>query len=634
MESTVHRAPSRDAASERTAAAIRGMAKPSRKLTLRALTVEETRPVSRKPGLVPAGIARQLPEDALAEGEWSISPEGNRVWRLAIQSSGAESVRVNFNDFHAGTGMVWVHGTSGDGAEVTSGPYTGDGPFGDGQFWSDVVSGDSITIAYQPAPDDSSVSIPFAVSEVSHRFRKGSAQAGEGASNSAAATCSVDVSCHPEFAEPASAVALMIFESGGKSYECSGALIGSASQPALPFFATANHCISTAAEARSLVSIFNYQTTKCGGDKPSLSRSPRVNGATLVSTYPMSQGDFTLLRLSAFPDVDVKVLGWNAAQIASNENVVGISHPHGDYKRIALGRRTRDVTIRFDGGERMPASMGYQVAWFEGLTQNGSSGSPLLVNVGGRQYFAGTLTAGPDIDEDDAKAACLSDNLVATYGRFSAVYAGISNYLTSRDGAATSAIASFAASPSTLSLPAGQTAGTTTITWTAPSGVRYVQVRVGSPTGPALTGIEGPTGSAQTGNWVTDGMTFYLQDASNGDSLGSFRTIAGVRVQVMTASTGARSGALYATPNPITVADGASAGRATLSWEASGVTRVQIRVDSPNGPAMTGFEAPRGAASTGDWVTDGMTFYLQDATDGSSSGTARTLAVLRAGVSR
>ena len=37
---------------------------------------------------------------------------------------------------------------------------------------------------------------------------------------------------------------------------------------------------------------------------------------------------------------------------------------------------------------------------------------------------------------------------------------------------------------------------------------------------------------AKTGDWVTDGMTFYLQDASSGNSAGSSRTLAAVRVRV------------------------------------------------------------------------------------------------------
>ncbi|HEY4360903.1 MAG TPA: hypothetical protein VGN17_08040 [Bryobacteraceae bacterium] len=50
-------------------------------------------------------------------------------------------------------------------------------------------------------------------------------------------------------------------------------------------------------------------------------------------------------------------------------------------------------------------------------------------------------------------------------------------------------------------------------------------------------------------------------------------------------------------------------GQATLTWTgASGP--VQIRVLSPQGPAMTGFNPPAGSVSTDNWVSDNQTFYL------------------------
>jgi hypothetical protein len=69
-------------------------------------------------------------------------------------------------------------------------------------------------------------------------------------------------------------------------------------------------------------------------------------------------------------------------------------------------------------------------------------------------------------------------------------------------------------------------------------------------------------------------------------------------------------------------------GSTTLNWQATGVTGVQIRVDSATGPPMTGVIGPTGSATTGDWVIAGMTFYLQNASDGDSSGATKTLAVV------
>jgi hypothetical protein len=71
----------------------------------------------------------------------------------------------------------------------------------------------------------------------------------------------------------------------------------------------------------------------------------------------------------------------------------------------------------------------------------------------------------------------------------------------------------------------------TTISWSAPSGVTLVQVAIGSPTGPVFAS-GGPTGSLATGPWVSNGLTFYLQDISNGKALTAANTLGTVVVTV------------------------------------------------------------------------------------------------------
>jgi lysyl endopeptidase len=522
----VHRAgPARSGYLSESTRALRALGMPRRRVALRPLSASESKPVSRKAGLTVAGVTRELPADVMASGEWGTTAEGRRVWRVAIASAGAESLRVQFGEFHVGTGTVVLLGSD---DTVVAGPYTDNGPLGSGSFWTDVVAGDSVMIAYE-APDDATGSdIPFRPTAVSHLFATAAAVPtadGGGTSTrlAAAASCALDVACYPQYNQPASAVAMMMFESDGQAYRCTGSLVSSRAQPAQPLFLTANHCISTEAEANSLIAVFNYQTTACNGTRPSVASSPRVSGAALLQSQPMALGDFTLLRLTRFPDVDVNVLGWYSNEIAANERVIGISHPLGDYKRIAIGQRTRDTTIRFSDGDQIPAEKGIQVAWFQGLTESGSSGSPLLAEVNGAEYLVGTLSAGPDINEKNDRQVCSARNLVASYGRFAAAFPYLEPFLSS-----TAMASGTDAADSSFSAAPGRN-GTAILTW-AVTGRVAVQVRVNSPTGPAMTGIEAASGSATTGNWVTNGMFFYLQDASSGDSAGAAKTLAVVRV--------------------------------------------------------------------------------------------------------
>ena len=83
---------------------------------------------------------------------------------------------------------------------------------------------------------------------------------------------------------------------------------------------------------------------------------------------------------------------------------------------------------------------------------------------------------------------------------------------------------------------------------------------------------------------------------------------------------------LTASPNPIPVT-GAADGTTTISWNAPSAAYIEIHVGSPNGPLFT-YDGNHGSAQTGPWVTDGMTFYLQDVTDGKPRTADNTLATL------
>jgi hypothetical protein len=71
----------------------------------------------------------------------------------------------------------------------------------------------------------------------------------------------------------------------------------------------------------------------------------------------------------------------------------------------------------------------------------------------------------------------------------------------------------------------------TTISWNAPAGVTSVVVNLGSPTGPEFAS-GGPTGSAVTGPWVSNGLTFYLQNVTGNLPFTAANTLGTVVVTV------------------------------------------------------------------------------------------------------
>lgn len=171
--------------------------------------------------------------------------------------------------------------------------------------------------------------------------------------------------------------------------------------------------------------------------------------------------------------------------------------------------------------------------------------------------------------------------------------------------------ASISANPSAIPLGAYQA---TTLSWQAP-GSWWTEIRVGSPEGPVFT-EGGSTGSATTGLWTTAETTFYLLDFL------TQTVIASTTIQ----PTGGAQSTITASPNPITVAAG-QLGTTTLQWYAPLAILVEVHVGSPTGPLFAR-AGSQGSATTGAWVTNGMTFYLQNVSDGLPLSSANTLATV------
>jgi len=160
----------------------------------------------------------------------------------------------------------------------------------------------------------------------------------------------------------------------------------------------------------------------------------------------------------------------------------------------------------------------------------------------------------------------------------------------------------------------------------AAPGVARVEIHLDKPGGPLIASASGDRGRAVTGNWIRDGMRFYLQDVSNGRPLTVAHTLA-TAIATVDANTPGKPGATFGAtaglvPDPLNT----GLGTTTLFWNAPAASKVEVRVNSPDG-ALLAQAGPVGSQSTGNQVTDGMRFYLQDATSGISTSAANTLAL-------
>jgi hypothetical protein len=155
---------------------------------------------------------------------------------------------------------------------------------------------------------------------------------------------------------------------------------------------------------------------------------------------------------------------------------------------------------------------------------------------------------------------------------------------------------SFSASPALIPMSAGSTEGKTTLSWNAP-GYSSLQIFANG----SLFATVGTSGSIDTGNWVSDGMNFFLVDPATGAPLSTVTVHS-------TVGTATRGPVVFtASPNPITLTAGASVGKTTLSWNAPGNSGLQIWV---SGVLFAAALPESGSIETGTWVGDGTRFSL------------------------
>ena len=170
-------------------------------------------------------------------GEWETTDDGGRVWRLGIESNGAYSINLIYDDFWLPEGgKFYVYNA--DKSQII-GAFTELNNKEDGIFATAPVAGDHIILEYNE-PADSPSGVRIQISSVIHAYKNifgDHIDRGYGDSGS----CNNNVNC-PEGADWANEVraAAMILTSGG-SRLCSGSLINNVRQDMTQYFLTANH---------------------------------------------------------------------------------------------------------------------------------------------------------------------------------------------------------------------------------------------------------------------------------------------------------------------------------------------------------------------------------------------------------
>jgi lysyl endopeptidase len=355
--------------------------------------------------------------------------DGGFVWTGVLRSPDASALRLHFENVDLGGGELYVFTREG----MAFGPYTAKGPNGTGDFWTNTVSGAEIIIQLHAGAADAPRFNFAGVGHLTDEFALGRnlfARVEANAANtkpcSFNADCVVDAACgteHSAVNTAKNAVAHMLFASGGWLYICSGGLVADSDTGTnIPYFITANHCISRESEASSLETFFFYAASSCQACPDPGAAS--TTGASLVSTNKSS--DYTLMRLSQNAPTGAAFLGWSTVAIANTNGVAlyRISHPQGAPQAYSTHVvDTSKVTCR-----SWPRGAWIYSRDTLGATEGGSSGSPV---VNGAGELVGQLSGGCGYNVNDE---CDSAANATVDGAFAAYYNSVAGWLGSGDG--------------------------------------------------------------------------------------------------------------------------------------------------------------------------------------------------------
>jgi hypothetical protein len=320
------------------------------------------------------GVMRSVSITPDRDGEWSEPEAGVHIWRVEVQSPGAKMLKLRLDKvllseetelyIYAGNEIEMFR--SGD----ISASKT---------VFSTLLTSDSarVELMQRSTPATSS---PVAISGIGHLYRA----PGEIADQDGA--CEIDASCHPDWSDTGNAVGIMTGVDFEGVYQCSGAMINSNRGDFSPLFLTAHHCFVSPDVGPSISIRWFYKTSSCGGE---LLPTLISNGSAFLADS--LESDTTLIEpLGTLPD-GITWAGWSID--GQSGAITGLHHPMGAPLRISFGNIiSPDPT----------APEFHRVSWDSGVTEPGSSGSPLLNSshliIGELQGGFSSCTAAHDPD--------------------------------------------------------------------------------------------------------------------------------------------------------------------------------------------------------------------------------------------
>jgi|GEM_PF-3549186 len=319
-------------------------------------------------------------------GQWQDLGNGWSLWQFTVKSTGAKSLDFGFSALDLPKSAllnIQSRINPNDAVGISQDLLPADR----GEFWTAMVKGDIADMSlWVPTADRGKARLTLKTAH--HGFIDiGKALAKSG-------SCNVDTVCSAGQQVAPQARSVARYTNGGGV--CTGALVANTgSNPVEPYFLTANHCITTATQARSMVLYWGYESDTCRSGTASGTplaitrhRAVQMGGATLVATR--AESDFALVRLSRGVPATANAFwsGWSTGVGARGAFVV--HHPSGHEKRVSY---TDAPMHPINYGSSTNTNSHHHLPYYSvGTTERGSSGAPLFDHTGA---IIGQLHGGP-----------------------------------------------------------------------------------------------------------------------------------------------------------------------------------------------------------------------------------------------
>ena len=314
--------------------------------------------------------------DLKSKGLMELTDSG-KIWRLVIKSTGAYSLNIIFSDFKLSPkAELFIY--SYDKQEVI-GALTNRNNQKFKSYATPIVKGDAICIElFEPNISEfSSIAI---IGQVSHDYRniyKIFAEKGTCCGFNQSGSCENNIIClqYSDWQAQGHSVCKLIIY--GTEF-CSGALVNNTDNNEIPYVLTADHCYSgfndRNAAANNTIFYFNYDSPTCTSQNGPTNQY--ISGAVFRANWAPS--DFFLEELVARPPIDYSAYysGWDWNNVIPS-SAVGIHHPFGDVKKISISNNTI-LSTDYASNTSDTAANHWRIIWSSGVTEKGSSGSPLF----------------------------------------------------------------------------------------------------------------------------------------------------------------------------------------------------------------------------------------------------------------